>query len=204
MESSSIELNEAIAFSSQEKKLAGMIRRCLNARYIIRSRNRELFTSLVAHHEVLNRFFKQMGARLIVEEALGLAYVEAISELEEEMDYRLGRAVQLSPLATLLLLFLRQKRLEYYSGEVRHETPWIRREEIREFLSEFSQEKEDRKFQQKFEKVLQQFGQYQILLSTAEEGLLEISPVCDVLMPADDLEGLKKRAQDYFEKKGEA
>lgn len=183
---------------NKDKKLAGIIRRCLSLRYILRRRNRQLFSNILNYRTALNEFFYKAGAQLLVNEALGIAYLEPLHEFDDEIEYRLGRSVTLQPFETLLLIFLRQKRMEYFSGDIDSETPWVKREEMREFLLEFNQEKEERKFQLAFDRVLKQLQSNQILLSSEDDALYEISPVCDVVLPADEIHQMQQRAQAYF------
>ncbi len=179
-------------------KLAGVIRRCLTSRFILRSRTTDFFQTLIIYRDQLEEYFLKIGARLVVNDQLGVAYLQAIDDYEDQIGYSLGRKLRLTALDTLLLIYLRQKRLEFYHNEIDQEVPWVRTEELREFASEFDFHKEDRKFQMQFEKAIKRCLQRQILLPTAQERLYEISPVCDVLLPADQIQSIKSQADQYF------
>lgn len=193
---------ESRALEPKTKKLAGIIRRCLGQRYILRTRSPELFQSLLIHSEDLRSFFATASLELRMNEPLGIAYLSVIDAQEEEMEYRWGRTKILGSLETLVLIFLRQKRMEYFTGNAISEIALIRNSEIREYLRGFSEEKEDKKFQRKFDEVLGNLIENQILLNTplSHEGdsSYEITPVCDILLPADRIWELKSQAQTYF------
>lgn len=182
----------------QEKKIAGMIRRCLSSRYIIRSRQKDLFIKLITYHKDLTKFFNTMGVELVINEDIGIAYLQTQPEVDEELDYKFGRQIQLSALETLMLLYVRQKRIDHYTGHLENETPLIGLKDLREFLTEFNFEKEDRKFQQRFERSINQMIGHQIILATKNPEQFEISPVCDVVLPADKISRLNSQAQSYF------
>jgi hypothetical protein len=186
---------------SRSKKIAGLIRRLLNSRFVLQLKNRSLFQGLIDEKVELGRFFEKMGAELIIQENLGLAYVRSSETYDEESaEFQLGRRITLSELPSLLLIFLRQKRLQFFLSPIDHEVPRISRTEIREFTRDFGseKEKEDRKFELEFNRALDRLIELQVLLPNAEKTHFEISGVCDILLPADQIQDFKSRAEIYF------
>jgi hypothetical protein len=182
---------------SKGRQFAGLIRRCLTARFILRSRNQELFSLLAQSHDELNRYFGKMGAELVLNEHLGIAHLSVLQEWDEEIPYRLGRNRVLSAWETLALVHLRHKRIEFFSGTIDSEMPRISRQELRESLKEFDSSSEDRRFESQFNGIIKTLKDHQILISSDDQ-VFEITPVCDVLLPADQLQGLLERARAYF------
>ena len=186
---------------SKARQLAGVIRRCISSRFILRSKNQEFHKLLLQYRTELEAYFLKMGVELILNEALGIAYLAPSSEWDEDIAYRLGRTRTLSAWETLALIFLRHKRMEFFTGTIESEAPWISRKELRDYLREYSQETEDRRFENQFAGVLKGLKEHQILLSQ-DDLQFEITPVCEVLLPADQIAVLKEKTKAYFEALG--
>ncbi len=180
--------------------LAGIIRGCLSRRFILRSERQKLFLSIVEQRGDLSDYFSRMGARLVVDEGLGIAYLQSLPEHDEDIDYRLGRTKRLSALETLLLFVLRWYRNNYFfgDGEADMEMPVIDVERIREMLEEYKPAKAERAFEQKLKRAIDNFSDLKILLKTDHPERFAVSPVTDVLLPADGIERSLNRARDYF------
>lgn len=182
-------------------KFAGIVRRCLSMRFIVRVRNEAFFQSVVERRAALAKYFAQMGVNLKLNEELGVAFLEAMPEQEDSIDYRFGRTSTLTGFETLLLFVLRKHRYEYLTGEAEFELPPIEVSRIRELLEEYRPQKEERKFQQSLQKALERFEKYKILLRTSSPDRYEISPVTDVLLTADEIRRSLDRAREYFGQK---
>ncbi|MEQ9364606.1 MAG: DUF4194 domain-containing protein [Leptospirales bacterium] len=178
--------------------LAGVIRGCLSRRFILRSERQKLFLAIVEQRGALGEYFSRMGARLVVDEGLGIAYLQSMTEHDEYIEYRLGRTKRLSPLETLLLFLLRWYRKNYFLEEADMEMPVISVERIREMLEEYKPEREGRTFEQKLKRAIENLGDLKILLKTDHPERFAVSPVADVLLTADRIERSLNRARDYF------
>lgn len=183
--------------------LAGLIRRSLSMRFVVRSRNMKLFMSMLKYKKQLGEHFATLGVRFILDENLGVAYLQEKEDLSDQIEYRLGRKVRLEPLETLLVIILRQKRQDYLTTmEADRESPLISREEIRHSINDFSSEKIDQNFEGKFRQALDRLIKFRILLTVDEELQYEISPVCDIILPADHIHSYLKQAREYFRSRG--
>lgn len=190
------EKSEAETLDRKERRFASLLRKCLGSRFILRNQNTALFSELISSENKINQYLFKMGLLLKIENELGVAYLSTIDKLD--LDYKIEKTVKLGPIDTLVLIFLRQKRMEHYSGDLEHPHVLIKKESIREFLDEFNTQIEDRKFQVQFERSIKRHLDLQVLTSTKEETLFEISAVTDILLSADDTSTLLKQAKSYF------
>lgn len=192
-----IDFSDAHVFLDQkERRFAQMARRCINSRFILRNRSQELFLNLNTYHKELNQYFMKMGLELKLDNELGIAQLVDIKELE--LQYSAGKKIKLGARETILTIYLRQKRMDYFTGDPESEVATISEESMREFLNEFNQEKEDKKFQREFKQTIKRLLDLQILLNLQEEYQYEISPICDLIIPADHIQLLLDKAKIYF------
>lgn len=182
---------------SKEKVFAGLVRRCLTQRYILRARNRDVFSGLILNEASLSEYFGKMGVQLVTNDILGVAYLQPMAEFDEEIGCQLGRKKRLSALESVALIKLRSKRMEFFSGSIDHETPMIPRQEIRDFLRDFLPLLEERDFERQFNAVLRSLVDHR-MLHECESGQFEITAVCDILLPGDQIRILLDRAKAYF------
>ena len=183
-----------------ELELAGCLRRLLRSRYVIRSRNERWFKAIIDHRTRLQSVVQSFAAILEVDEALGLAYLRPLNEeIEEQLAIRLSRPRTLGPYASSLLLKLRQHRLQFYLQPTGDDVPLIAILEMREFLQQFSRARIDNQFERQFRRALDELSDLQVILETAlDSGHFEITALCDLLLPADQIQQLRVRAETYF------
>lgn len=186
--------------------LAGVIRGCLSRRFILRFERQKLFLAIVEQQGALNEYFSRMAARLVVDEGLGIAYLQSMTEHDEDIEYRMGRTKRLGSLETLLLFLLRWYRKNYFLEEADLEMPVIDVERVREMLEEYKPERQGRDFEKKLKRAIENLSDLKILLKTDHPERFSVSPVTDVLLTADSIERSLNRARDYFTSgaKGEA
>ncbi len=188
----------------EELLVAGALRRLFKNRFILRSRNENWFQVLVEQHERLRQVLRQMGADLELDITWGIAYVKSLSdEIEDQLEYQLGFNKTLGRYPSLLLYFLRLRRLSFYRNPDA-DVPLVQREEMRAFLNDFNPHLESGKFEKEFNKALQDLCDVQIILHTGLDERYEITPVCDVLLPADEISVFKNRFEQYLKSLGKA
>jgi hypothetical protein len=183
-----------------ELEIAGCLRRLLKSRYLVRSRNEKWFQLLVDLRLELDRVLGAMGMALEIQDGLGVAYLRNLSgELEEKIDYQMGRRQSLSAYASALLVKLRHARLEFYLNPSADSVPLIPLGEMREFLQNFSAAKIDSHFERLFRRALDELLDLQVLFATREDSeFYEISPLCEILLPLDAIQETKTRMEAYF------
>ena len=188
-----------------ELELAGCLRRLLRSRYVIRSRNERWFKAIIDQRVGIQSAVQYFAATLEVDEALGLAYLRPINEeIEDQLAIRLSRPRVLGPYASALMLKLRQHRLQFYLQPTGDDIPLIALLEMREFLEQFSQARIDNQFERQFRRALDELSELQVILETASEsGHFEITALCDLLLPADQIQQLRGRAETYFAGSGQ-
>ena len=178
--------------------VAGILRRLFKTRFLLRSKNEFWFQILVEHQGQVRSFLNKMAADLELDPTWGVAYIKPLSaEIEDQLDYQLGRQAHLSRYASLLIYFLRLQRLNFYRNP-EGEAPLIKREDMRVFLTDFSNHIDSSRFEREFNKCLDELIEIQVLLRASVEDLFEISPVCDVLLTVDNLSSFKSRFELYF------
>ncbi|MGE0527742.1 MAG: DUF4194 domain-containing protein [Bdellovibrionales bacterium] len=189
-----------------ELEVAGCLRRLLRSRYILRSRHENAFKLIVDHRNRLQEIVGSFGAFLEVNEPLGVTYLRVGSdEMEEKLDLRLSRTRTLGPFATALILSLRWQRLQFYLQPTGDDVPIAGLVEMREFLLQFSKAKIDAQFERQFRRCLEELVDLQVIVETSSgSGFYEITSLCDLLLPADQIQELKARAEVYFGRGGVA
>jgi hypothetical protein len=188
-------------FSRTEVQIAGCLRRLLRGRFILRSRNEAQYKTILDLREDLQKVVIKMGATLEVNEILGLAYLRPYSaDLEEAIGFQLGSTRMLNRMTSLLLLYLRSRRLLFFQNPEQADLPMVERSELRMYLSEYVVEKEDRKVEREFRASLEELVELQVLLPFNENyERFEISPVTDILMNASAVDELRKKIEGYFQ-----
>ncbi len=183
-----------------ELELAGCLRRLLRSRYILRSRNEHWFKAIIDQRARIQTIVQSFAAMLEVDEALGLAYLRPLAEeIEELLAIRLSRPHTLGPYASVLMLRLRQHRLQFYLQPTGDDIPLIGALEMREFLQQFSRARIDNQFERQFRRAVDELTDIQVILETAaDSGHFEITALCDLLLPADQIQHLRTRAESYF------
>jgi hypothetical protein len=184
-------------------ELAGCLRRLFRSRYVLRSRSERWFKSIVDNRGSLEEVVARFGAALEINEPLGVCYVRAGDEdVEEQLGIRLARPKALGPYASALMLRLRWQRLQFYLQPTGDDVPVAGVKEMREYLSSFSRAALDTQFERQFRRCLDELTQLQVLVETAQDsGFYEITSLCDLLLPADQIRDLQDRATAYFEHK---
>lgn len=183
-----------------ELEIAGCLRRLFRSRYILRTRNERWFQSIVDNRRRIDEVLATFGANLELNEPLGVAAIRATSaEIEEQLNYRLSRTKILSAFASAMLLHLRWLRLQFYLQPTGDDLPLVSVADLREFLSAFSKSAVDLQYERQFRRALDELIDLQVLIETAEgSGFFEITSLCDLLLPADQIQELRSRASAYF------
>lgn len=182
-------------------EIAGCLRRLFRQKYILKNKNLKWYQSVVDHEKALSHFFEPWLLRLVINDSLGVIYLDSISvDIEDQLEYQLGRVQILTAVSTILLLFLRQKRLDYFLNPDGDDTPMVEVLHLREFASQFNQNKLDHTFERQFRRALDELSDLQVINELKQDsGLYEISPVCEVLLPADSLNELKQKITTHFQ-----
>ncbi len=183
-----------------ELELAGCLRRLLRSRYIIRSRNETWFKMIVDHRKQLQEVVHTFGAQLNINEPLGVIHLSAENEeLEDRLALRMSRPKILSAFSTALILHLRWHRLQFYLQPSASDVPVVDALEMRDYLYQFSKAKVDAQFERQFRRCIEELSELQVIVETASDsGFYEITALCDLLLPADQIKELKSRAEVYF------
>lgn len=180
--------------------LAGALRRLLRGRFILRSRSENQYKTIIDLREDLQKVVGKMGAHLEVNEILGVAYIRPYSaEIEEAIGFQLGSSKTLNRMTSMLLLYLRSRRLLFFQNPEQSDLPLVERSELRQYLGEYVIEKEDRKVEREFRASLDELVDLQVLIPiNADYERFEISAVCDILMGAEAVGELRKKIEIYF------
>ncbi len=189
-----------MSFNKSDLELAGCLRRLLKSRFLLRSRGEKWFQAVIDLRKELQSALDAMGVRLEVDESLGVAYLKPSGEeFEEALAYQLGRKKTLSPLASALIFKLRHARLQFYLNPSSDAAPLISSEEMREFLQNFNSTRIDREFERNYRKTLEELAELQIIIETKiESGTYEISALCEVLLPLDQIQTSRAQMEKYF------
>ena len=188
-----------------ELEIAGCLRRLLRNRYILRSRNETWFKAIVDNRRKLQEVMDAFACHLEINEALGVVYLrEHSEEIEEKLGIRMTRTRSLSALSTALILKLRWNRLQFYMQPTGDDVPIVGSLELREYLAQFSRAQIDSQFERAFRRSLEELAELQVLVaissdgSEEESGFFEITSLCDLLLPADQIQEVRARANEYF------
>ncbi|NJL25220.1 MAG: DUF4194 domain-containing protein [Calothrix sp. SM1_5_4] len=176
------------------------VRRLLSGRYVIRSRNPKAFQSIVDNEGQLMDYFDLAGGDLHINDMLGVAYVSSNSEDDENCQIRFGRKVTLKASETLALIFIRRQRAEYFdSANAEAESPLLDIEKLKSAMALVMKKDEatDKDFQREFGKTLDRLKELQILMGDEHDSLV-ISPVADIVLPADEIQTYAQAAEKYF------
>ncbi len=190
--------------NKQDLELAGALRRLLKNRFLLRSKNEKWFQVIVDLRSEIQKSLKSFAAELEINETLGVAFVkESSAEIEDALEYQLGRKKNLSSMGSLLVFHLRSARLKFFTDPGKLEAPLITLSEIREFLQNFNVAKIDSQFERNFRRAVEELCEFEIFFETKSgSDIFEISPLCDLLLPADSIQFFGKKAQDYFNQEG--
>lgn len=196
-----IEISEANKYNKRQLELAGILRRLFRQRFFLKSRNEKWFQVLIDHLPDVQKALMPFLIRLEINESNGLAFLTILTnEAEEKLDFAIGRKRNLSAFSSLMILFLRRFRFEFFQNPSDLEVPLIRLAAIREFLESFHKFKSDRGFEVTFRRSLEELQDLQVLIEVnKEEALYEITAVCDVLLSSEDLEMYRRKIEAYFQ-----
>jgi len=184
--------------------LAGCLRRLLKSRFILRNRSENWYRNIVDQHKVIEEFMQAMAAKLIINDQLGVIYLQELDEeYEEKLAFQLGSKVTLKKFATHALLIMRKRRSDYFLNPDASGKCFISRQEIKElmipFLENIERYKEDKKLEQDLKETIRDLREFQILFETAEGSeIYEITAVCDVLLPLEDISRLELNVLTYM------
>jgi len=181
-------------------ELAGCLRRLFRMRYVLRSRNEKWFKVMIEHRTRIENAVKAFAVRLEINEPLGVIFLKTVdAETEEQLGIRFSVPHSLSPLATTLMIHLRWLRLQFYLQPTDNDVPIVGMLELREFSQQFTHAKVDQQFERQFRRSLDELCALDIIFETAaDSGLFEITSLCDLLLPADQIHDLRARANAYF------
>lgn len=193
----------SLNYSKKSNKSVDAIRRLLNTRYVIRAKNQKSFQNIVDYQNFLENHFDAAGAKLILNETLGVAYLESNSDDDASSEVsRFGRVQTLTAIETFALILIRQQRMDYYTNPEENENPLLDEEKLKDAISAVSITKNDREFQKRYSELIDKLVSLQFLYGP-DEGPKFISPVVDVCMPGDDVTQLRQAAMKYFSMKKE-
>lgn len=183
-----------------EIQIAGALRRLLRGRFILRSRNEGQYKNILDLREELQKVIMKLGAHLEVNEILGLAYIRPLSvEIEDAIGFQLGAARSLNRMSSMLLLYLRSRRLLFFQNPEQADLPLVERAELRQYINDYVVEKEDRKVEREFRASLDELIELQVLIPLDENyERFEISPITDILMGAEVVTELRKKVEVFF------
>lgn len=186
--------------SKQDLEIAGSLRRLLKSRFVLRSRNERWFQIVIDRRAEIERLARSLALTLDINESLGLAFLKPIDdETEEALAYQAGRKRTLGHLSSALVYKLRHQRLQFFMNPANDSVPLTTLEEMREFLQNFNSAKIDSQFERAFRKALDELAELQIIQETKpDSGLFEISPLCEILLPLDEITSIKARMENFF------
>lgn len=177
---------------------AGILRRLFRNRFLLRSKNEVWFQILIEQQDKVRAVLNKMAADLELDSTWGIAYIKTLSlEVEEQLEYQLGSNKTLSRYSSLIIYFLRLRRLSFYRNPD-SDVPLVKREELKAFLEDFNFHLESSKFEREFNRSLNEVMDLQVLTRSGSNDFFEITPVCDVILPADEMAAFRTRFEEYF------
>ena len=185
-------------------ELAGCLRRLLKSRFIIKAKSENWYRTIVDKQQSLEEFMTAMAAKLIINEQLGVIYLQELDpEIEEKLAYQLGSKMILRKFATHALLIMRKKRSDYFLNPDASGKCFITKQELKElllpFLEGIEKYKEDKKLELDIREALKDLRDLQVIFETGDgSDVYEISPVCDVLLPLEDIEKVELSIANYM------
>ena len=185
-------------------ELAGCLRRLLKNRFILKSRSENWYRIIIDKHESIEKFLTAMAAKLIINEELGIIYIQELDpEAEEKIAYQLGSKITLKKFSTHLLLILRKKRSDYFLNPDVSGKCFTSKNDLKElllpFLEKIEKYKEDKRLENDLRDTLKELRDLQVLFEVSEGSeFYEISPVCDILLPIEEIEKLQLSIDEYF------
>ena len=188
--------------NKEDLEVAGGLRRLFRQRYILKNKNLQWFQKIVDHRTKLQNVLDSFLLKLIVDEQLGVAYLNELDdELEDKLSYSIGRKKRLSSFTSLLLLNLRHERLQFYLSPEENIKPLIKQNQLREYLKSFDSNEIDARFEKAFQKSIKELKELQVLLEAEQNSeIYEISAVCDIMLPLDDIKIFENQLDNYFSK----
>ncbi|MFN8945216.1 MAG: DUF4194 domain-containing protein [Pseudobdellovibrionaceae bacterium] len=187
-------------FQKNDIELAGCLRRLFKSRFILRSQNLNWFRTIIDQRESIQNILDKFLLHLEINESLGIIQIRPMNdEAEEAIAFQMGRKRQLSPFASMMLLFLRQERILYFMNPQSDSFPKTETKTMRDFIETFHPFKIDSQFERHFRRALDELETLQVILKTKlNDDLFEISPVCELILPADEITAYQKRIEEYF------
>ncbi|HEY8270685.1 MAG TPA: DUF4194 domain-containing protein [Pseudobdellovibrionaceae bacterium] len=183
--------------------IAGCLRRLLKNRFLLQKKSREWFRNIVDCQVQLSSHIEALGAHLIINESLGVAYLApGDAELEEKIGFQLGTTLTLKKISTMILLSLTKRRLDYQNAP-ENEICAISRQSIKDeilpFLSHIEKYKEDRAVERELKDSIRELKELQVLFELPEsEDVFEISPVCNILLPFEETQRTRAFIEAYL------
>ena len=180
-------------------KTIDAIRRLLNNKFVLRTNGEKAFQSICDLRNYLEDYFEQMGADLVIDDALGVAYLlETENEKSGSSSLSFGRKTELAPIETMAVLFLRQKRLAHLSDvKTMTDSATITSDELRTHLIPYSELGEGKLYQKKFEATLERLRELQIV-TVNQDTTFTITPICDLILPVEKVAAINIAAEKYF------
>jgi len=186
--------------SKSDLEIAGCLRRLTKNRFLLRTKNEKWFQTIIDYREKLQTLLNSFLIQLDINESLGVAYLRPIShDIEETLNYQMGQRQNLGPVSSLLIFQLRSLRLQHFLNPTSDEVPFVSLSELREFAQIFSRSEIDREFERQFRKSLEELKDLNVILQTsAQADLFEITAVCEILLPAEQIQETKIKMDHYF------
>ncbi|MFN7905839.1 MAG: DUF4194 domain-containing protein [Pseudobdellovibrionaceae bacterium] len=125
-------------FQKNDIELAGCLRRLFKSRFILRSQNLNWFRTIIDQRESIQNILDKFLLHLEINESLGIIQIRPMNdEAEEAIAFQMGRKRQLSPFASMMLLFLRQERILYFMNPQSDSFPKTETKTMRDFIETF-------------------------------------------------------------------
>lgn len=187
----------AVEDIKKTRKFVESARRLIKGKFVLRSDNKQAFEAIEDLQYQLNEYFSLIGAELIIDEVAGVA---RLMELED-MDYQVtfGLKKMLGPIESVICVYLRLRRHEHLTGkDVVTESVVVSEDDLWSFCKQFNKKRIEKKFRvDDFNPAINGLKEKQIL-SENSDGTYTITPVCDIVLNHDQIEGHLEAAKKFF------
>lgn len=156
----------------------------LQGPYLRRDRHSKLWPALIADEPVIRERLGDLFLELVLDLDAGLAFVRNLSG-DEDIP-RVIRSTPLTLIDTALVLYLREQLLHAEAAATR---VFIGRDEIDDHLAVYRSagSTDPATFAKRVNASVEKLKKASVLLSTAEEGRYEVSPILGMVFDADEV-----------------
>lgn len=180
------------------KKFVESARRLVKGKFVLRSDNKQAFEAIEDLQYQLNEYFSLLGAELIIDEVAGVARLIELQDMDYQVSFGLKK--MLGPIESVICIYLRSRRHEHLTGkDVVTETVVVSEDDIWTFCSQFNKKQRiEKKFRtDEFVPAIAGLKEKQII-SENTDGTYTITPVCDIILNHDQIEGHLEAAKKFF------